>query len=334
MSMRKITLKDVAEQADVSSVTVSAVLRGKSSELRISDKTRARVQETALRLGYQPNAVARALRRRYTNIIGLYSGYGYLDVRNPFLASVVGGLQKGCEDYGKDLLLHGLYRALSVTDICAKLSDGRIDGLAVFAEHDDPLIEKLAASHVPAVALVDAIPAVPSIVVDDRAGSLAIVDHLHRRGHRRLVYYPSHRFLVSADRRRSAFLEAASAYGIEVVPWTDNGAIHLKDIASLPWLQGSAAQRPSAVVCWNDLAAYEVLEQCRYHGLLVPDDLAVTGFDGVPLPGAITRQLTTIRAPWAEVGSKAVELLMSLHHQQNVPHETILPIELITGDTV
>lgn len=112
-----ITLKDVAGHAKVSQMTVSAVLSGKAEERRISAATRVRVQDSARLLGYQPNAVARSLRRRSTNIIGLYSGLGYLNAANPFLAELIGGMQDACDQHRKDLLLLGTFRGLSMDDI-------------------------------------------------------------------------------------------------------------------------------------------------------------------------------------------------------------------------
>ena len=77
---------------------------------------------------YRPNAIARSLRSRRTNIIGLYSGYRYIDPRNPFMAPIIGGLQAGCAEHRKDLLLHTVFRGDSTDDIYAELADGRIEG--------------------------------------------------------------------------------------------------------------------------------------------------------------------------------------------------------------
>src|SRR5438067_446452 len=150
-------MKDVAERAGVSLMTVSAVVNGRTAERRISSATRDRVEEIARFLDYRPNGVARSLRRRSTNVVGVYSGIGYLNAANPFLSEFIGGLQEGCDEHQKDLLLHGTFRGRSVDDIYAELVDGRLDGLIVQAPPSDPLVDRLAASHFPVVAAVDAI---------------------------------------------------------------------------------------------------------------------------------------------------------------------------------
>lgn len=333
MDQRKITMRDVARKAGVSQMTVSAVLGGKAAQVRISETTQVRVLDTARELGYQPNAIARSLRRRCTNVIGFYSGYGYLDTHNAFLAELISGLQQGCERHRKDLLLHGVYRGSSVDDIYTELMDGRIDGLVLNAGPNDPLADRLAASRLPVVALVDAIPTIPSVVVADAQGSAYLAAHLAGQGHRRVLYrYSIHKRLVSASRRQEAFLHRAAEHGMEVRLWEDDVTCPA-DIAELDWFREAPDRRPTAVVCWNDLAAYDLLTQCHKYGLRAPDDLAVVGFDGVPTPFDFVWRLTTVRAPWAEVARTAVELLIAQIQGEPVPEETELPVELVCGDT-
>src|SRR5205809_769939 len=184
-------MKDVAEKAGVSPMTVSAVIAG-SASVRVSKTTRARVLSLAHEMGYTPNAIARSLRRRHTNIIGLYSGLGFVNVRSPFFAEIVGGLQEGCERHHKDLLLHGVFREQSSEAVYHSLADGRIDGLIVNMLAHDPLLDQLIASHLPVIALVDAIRGIPSVVVDDRGGSAMLAGHLALKGHRRILYATTH----------------------------------------------------------------------------------------------------------------------------------------------
>src|SRR5438105_4721214 len=110
---KSVTIKDVAHRAGVSLMTVSTVLNGKAGERRISKHTQDRVAAIARQMDYRPNAVARSLRRRSTNVIGLYSGIGYLNASHPFLAELIGGMQRGCDQHHKDLLLHGTFRGRS-----------------------------------------------------------------------------------------------------------------------------------------------------------------------------------------------------------------------------
>ncbi len=325
-------MKDVAERAGVSLMTVSLALRDDQTP-RISPETRARVLVAAKELRYVPNARAKGLRSGVTNVIGLYAGYGYVNVRTPFFTEIVSGLQEGCELYGKDLLLHGTFRNRSVDEIYNELRDGRIDGLIVNMPATDPLAQQLVEAHFPVVAVADPLPGLPSVVVDDAAGGRLIAQHLVEKGHRRCLYARGGIEVISAVRRRSAFLQSAAQLGLEVEEMRLESAPDASQKVMKHWLSLPPRQRPGAVVCWNDTSAYDLLSLCRLEGLRVPEDVAVIGFDGCPTPYDDFWSLTTIRAPWAHVAQTAVEHLNALLQGQAVPSETVLPVELVAGQT-
>jgi DNA-binding LacI/PurR family transcriptional regulator len=358
MDMRRtVTIKDVADKVGVSKMTVSAVLNGKSNHVRVSEATRVRVLEAARELGYRPNAVARSLRRRYTNIIGLYSGYGFLNARGLFLAEIIGGLQEGCDCHRKDLLLHGVFRGHSVDDIYAELVDGRIDGLVLQSSPDDPLVEQLAASSLPVVAIADPLPTLPSVGVDNDTGSRLLVAYLVEEGHRHILYrsyrHPRDREfagpaplprpvsagadvprqMTSVVRRKAVFFEAAAEQGLQVTDWSVPSATRAEEFAAALGCGAPHAERPTAVVCWNDIAAYELLAHCAQLGLRVPEDVAVLGFDGLPAPPNIAIRLTTIRAPWIDVAHRAIDLLVARMDGETIPMNTVLPVAFAAGDT-
>jgi DNA-binding LacI/PurR family transcriptional regulator len=317
-------------------MAVSAVLRGNSGTVRVSEATRERILEVARELRYRPNGVAQALRRRSTNIIGFYSGYGYLDARNPFLSVVIGGLQEGCGRRRKDLLLHGCYGAgqgATPDDIYGELANGRIDGLVVTAAPHDPLIDRLRDSSLPTVAIVDRIPGIPSVVSDETAGTRLLVEHLYSRGHRRIAYRDYTGWRVSIHARREAFAAACAECGMQVEYWTDDE--HTSDPGPwlTEWLARDPDSRPTAVSCWNDLAAYDLLKHCESLGIRVPHDLAVTGYDAVPVAGLPRYRLTTIRAAIAESARAAIDLLVSAGEGIQPPETTVLPVELVIGDS-
>jgi DNA-binding LacI/PurR family transcriptional regulator len=98
-------------------------------------------------------------------------------------------------------------------------------------------------------------------------------------------------------------------------------------------LTSSAVSRPTAVVCWFDIYAYTVVDDCLQMGLRVPDDIAIVGFDGVVGRIRPARLLTTIRAPWGDVAECALDLLMKMIEGEDVAAETVFPVELVIGDT-
>lgn len=314
-------------------MTVSAVLSGNFKTVRVSEATRQRVLDAAQQINYQPNVAARNLRRRRTDILGIYTRYGYLNGRSSFLTELLGGLQEGCDAHQKDLLLHGAFHGHTTERILSELTDGRIDGLILLTNADDPLVSLLTASALPAVAVVDAVPGLPSVVADDASGMRRIIELLVGKGHRSLYYRDRSYPRVSALRRLSAFRETVRALGLSAA---ESVAADLSDMltpAESLWMEAPRDRRPTAAVCWNDMTAYDLLGHCQSRCLRVPEDLAVTGFDGIAPPPGFNSQLTTIRAPWAEVARTAVNLLVRRIEGEALPAETTLPVELVLGDT-
>jgi DNA-binding LacI/PurR family transcriptional regulator len=327
------TMSDVARLAGVNRVTASVALRGARAGTHVSEATRQRIFEAARQLGYTPNAIALALRRQRTDIIGYYTGTVYPNTHDPFTADVINGIQRGCEKFRQDLLMYGGFERRSLDEIYAALSSGKIDGLVTHQLPISPLVDRLVESHLPVIALADAVPGIPSVVVDDVLGGHLVADHLAQHGHRRVLYYSDPYDMVSPRRRREAFIERATAHGMTVqitkgADWEG----HLGPAERI-LLSTNTPQRPTAVVCWFDIYAYAVLDDCLHMGLRVPDDVAVVGFDGVIGRVRPARQLTTIRAPWSDVAERALDLLMKLIEGEEVAPETVFPVELILGET-
>jgi DNA-binding LacI/PurR family transcriptional regulator len=335
-----VTAKDIGNALGLSQPTVSRILNGAAGH-RVAEDTRVRVMQAAAQMGYRPNAIARSLRRRRTNIVGFYTGYGYVDARNAFLASVIGGLQQAASGRQIDVLLHGVFRGASTDDIYSNLIDGRVDGLFLHTHAADPLVERLAESDMlPVVAIADALPGIPSVVCDDEVGTHALVTHLWERGHRRIGYvYPRTHF-ASVDRRIGAFLTAmrergadaeASQFAIDI----ENTRPALEQIRAMP-------NPPTAVCCWNDLTAFDLIYECEKVGLRVPADLAVAGFDGLLDPRLTPRRLVTVSANWNVIAKQAMDHLFAQiesrfsvteEEREPVPSVTTLPVQLVEGDT-
>jgi len=338
-----VTAKDIGRVLGLSQPTVSRILSGDTGH-RVSAETRQRVLETAQKLGYRPNAIARSLRRRRTQIVGFYTGYGYLDARNAFLAEIIGGLQRACDAHRLDLLLHGIFRGASTEDIYGELMDGRIDGLFLHTHAGDPLVARLVESSLPVVAVADAVPGVPSVVSDDEAGARLLVDFLWSKGHRKIGYVRPTTQFASVETRVNAFIAAMDERGValEHCPVLETEYEEpepaLTNLLALP-------SPPTAVCCWNDQTAFNLIYACRQRGIRVPEDLAVTGFDGLIDPRLTSRRLVTVSAAWNEITARAMELLVcqidtrlagsgsAETTPEELPAQIQLPVRLITGDT-
>jgi DNA-binding LacI/PurR family transcriptional regulator len=330
---RRVTLQAVADLAGVNRVTAAVALgRSPHGGTRVSATTRGRVLAAAHQLGYAPNAIARALRGERTNIVGYYAGYEPLDAHVPFTAAILQGLQRSCRKNHQDLMIFGSFARDTVDSIYATLTSGKIDGLVLLPTPRSPVMDRLFDSHLPVVALANAHPAVPSVVVDDSTGSQAIAAYLAQQGHRHILYRTQAEIRISVVRRQDAFFRAARALGLTVTVSHENDAHELSPHEFM-LLHEPPEQRPTAAVCWMDLSAYTLLDECERLGLRVPDDLAIIGFDGVPMRIKPERTLTTVRAPWVEVAALAVDQLLALLDGNEVPPETVLPVEFVHGDT-
>lgn len=331
------TIKDIAAYVGVSNMTVSAVLGANASgNVRVSAATRERVLEAAKLLNYRPNRLARSLRGQKSNVIGIYTAVGYLNPQVAFTAQIIGGLHRGCDECCKDLLLHGSFRDRSVDEVLSELADGRIDGLVMYTSAEDPLVERMAGSGMPVVGIVDALPNIPSVVADDAGGAHLIAEHLVEKGHRRVFFRGGDAILRSAQHRQQAFLEAARQHGIQVTvgaPSQPDDQHEVIGESELYWLALPEGERPTAAVCWNDLTAYHLLDALEERGVKAPADFAVIGFDGIIPNWPTPYRLTTVRAPWVDVAAAAVHLLNKRLQGEELPPETILPVEFLPGNT-
>jgi LacI family transcriptional regulator len=328
---RAPTLQDVAERAGVSKMSASLVLNGSRSNTRVSEATRQRIRRAAEDIGYHPNAVARSLSRRQTNVIAVCLD-GFRTPRGLFFSELLAGMHEGCHDHGKDLLFHGTFRDRSTDDAYAGLVDGRIDGLILFARATDPLAERLAQTiRLPVVAVVDAIPGVPSVVADDATGGALMAERLHAGGHRFVAFVQREEPPESVVRRHAAFRAEATRRGMTVREIRLSGWMREtpETLATEIMKPQTGDGRPTAVAFWADPSAEIFLRQCARLGVRVPRDLAVIGYDGTPE----SHDLTTVVAPWAEVARTAVGLLVARINGEEVPPETVLPVVLREGVT-
>jgi DNA-binding LacI/PurR family transcriptional regulator len=339
ITIKAATLKDVALRVGVNPTTAAVVLNRTNSGTKVSEKTRNAILEAARELGYRPNSLARSLRRGKTGLIGVYSGYRYLDTRNPFIAELLAGIEEACAERGLDVLLHTAKREASDEELLQGLSDGRIDGLLMISPAVNPLGRMVAESHLPAVAISEPFDLLPSVVADDSAGGRLQIEHLHERGHRCVLFRGATHELVSATRRREALYARAAELGVEVVEVDRPGRIHVPQ-PQREWLtaeEQALLQRKdnpaTAIVCWEDHSAFITAGWLEANGFGVPRDIAVVGYNGIAVEYPTQFNLTTIDAHWSDVARKGVDLLTRRLRDEEVAPHTVLPVHLVPGST-
>lgn len=329
-SINHVTMADVAREAGVSMMTVSRVVNDKGD---VSVATRERVLEAIDRLGYRPSSIARGLATRRTGTLGLVVP----DVANPFFAEVARGVEQVAYAEGYNVFLCNTdedpEREL---EVLGSLEEKRVDGIVLCSSRlasDDLYI--VVESH-PAVVLVNrradgAGANVAAVLVDDVTGGRLATEHLLEAGHRAIGFVAGPLGSHSGQGRLAGYAAALVEAGVE----RDAGWVE----PSSPVVEGGriAARRLlsrhpelTALICYNDLVAVGTLGACRELGLHVPHDLAVVGFDDIPLAALVTPPLTTCRIPRVELGLKAGELLFGqIRGEAGGAREIVLAPELI-----
>lgn len=327
---RSPTLKDVARAVGVSEATASVVLNGARSGTRVSEATRQAVVDAAATIGYRPNSVARALQAGRNHRIGLYSGRSEIDARNLFFSEILSGMCETAHAHGSNVVLH---TSGDEPERLAELVSGAaLDGLVIHAGADDPIIPLLAGLRAPAVAVADVVVGLPSVVVDDRLGGRLQAEHLHAKGHRHVLYQLARHPVGSALDRLDSFQATAKALGMRTSVRYEETFARPLDASDLAAALGGK-ERATAVVGWNDRVAELACTALDAAGMAIPSDVAVVGFDGFRSHFAPRFILTTVRAPWAQVGATAVERIAQLVRGEDVPLLTTLPVDLISGST-
>lgn len=266
-----------------------------------------------------------------TNIVGLFFGYlpGPLE---PFPSLMVNGMLARLFQYRKNLLVMGQPFSNEPDDIYHSLVNSPIDGL-IFIPSYREVNARLIQSGLPVVAVADQAEGIVSVGVDDEMGALMLAEHLAIRGHRKVLFRKDLFNHESGVRRFQAFHEAAKYLGMEVIATTPADAQANLTPEEEGYLLGRGTNHPTAAVAWADSYAAPVLKFCKAHGINIPKDLAIAGFDAIQVPSGTGNRLTSVHAPWLRVAERAVDLLMQMLRGETVPQDTVLPVDLLIGDT-
>ncbi|MBA2277930.1 MAG: LacI family DNA-binding transcriptional regulator [Chloroflexia bacterium] len=311
-----MNLEDVARLAGVSRSTVSRVVNG---DRRVSDAARARVQLVIKEHAYHPNASARGLASRRTRIVGLVIPQVVIEsFDDPWFPVVIKGALGACDDADLSMMLL-MDRSLddaNATGLFGRVIHGRhLDGVVLASStFDNPLAERLHAERFPFVLIGRSDRENWSFVdIDNRRAAAEAVSHLLGHGYRRPAMLAGPEVVIGAEDRLDGFRDAVAAAGLD-------GA-HIP-VRHLPFSQRSAyvaaldlfraSPRPDAFFAASDAMAIGVLQAARALDLRVPDDVAVMGFDDIEEGRAAQLDLSTVRQPASDLGSRAVAILASM----------------------
>jgi DNA-binding LacI/PurR family transcriptional regulator len=341
----------LAAELKVSRTTISNAFNRPD---QLSTELREQILATAQRLGYAgPDPVARSLRTRKAGAIGLLMAepltYFFSD---PAARDFVTGVAQSCEELGQGLLLVAVGPTRSREDGTAAVLAAGVDGFVVYSvRDDDPYLQVVLQRRLPVVVVDQPIglAGVSRVGIDDRAAMREIADYVLGLGHREIglltmrLGRDRRQDLVDADRLKSPTFdvqrerivgvwEAMTAAGVD-----PDSLTVVESYENLPTSGGTAAKvaleanpRITALMCTADVLALSAMDYLRAHGIYVPGQLTVTGFDGVS--EAISRGLTTVAQPSLRKGHRAGELLVK-PPRSGLPVVELLDAELIRGRT-
>ena len=332
MHKHRATIADVAKHAGVSIATVSRVVNQTTA---VSDEAAARVQASIAELKYKPHTAARSLASRKTHTLGLVLP----EISGEFFSPLLRGIEAVVREAGYDLLISTQGQSNGRREARRPLGEHNTDGLLVFTNYlDETELTHLGRMGFPVVLLYRSAPAalaIPCVTFENKDGSRRLVDHLiEAHGFRRIAFLAGPEDNEDSYWRETGYRESLAAHGLPFDPTlVAVGGFDYQE-AQAPvehWL--SEGIEMDAIFAGDDESATGVIEVIRRAGKRVPEDVAVVGFDDVPLSRHLNPPLTTVRAPIEMTGREAARQLVNLIRTGRADPLVLLPTELIVRNS-
>jgi LacI family transcriptional regulator len=325
LAMRRATIRDVARSAGVSIATVSRVL---NNSALVDEETGARVRRAAQELRYVPNALGRGLSTRRTDALGLLLP----DLFGEFFSEVIRGADETAQQHHYHLLVSSSHSNREEIEAALKVMRGRVDGMVIMSPHIDAQTLSANLPHSLPVALLNCHvegEEYDSLNIDNHGGAFAMVRHLIDHGHRAIGIIQGTEKNLDAYERLCGYRDALAAHGA----LNDHQYEQPGDFTEASGFAAAecllrCAPRPTAIFASNDSMAIGALSALRRAGLRVPEDIALAGFDDIPVCAYLTPALTSVRVDVARLGILAVETL--IHAVQRKMSEQVRQVLLPT----
>ena len=320
-----VRLKDIADKTGFSTNTVSLALR---ESPRIPEPTRALIQQAAAELHYLPNQIAKSLVSRQTMTIGLV----LTDITNPTLTHAAQAIELALAARGYGTLFATSNNTLEDEIRTVEMFRSRqVDGMLIYPTSHRQLdhIRPLRRANYPVVLLVaDPDAGIDAVCVDERRGAWKAVRHLIETGHRRIGLIDSANRHGNSE-KREGYLKALTEAGLDYdskLAADPTGHASKHGSAGMDELM-SRKTGATAVFCTNDSLAIGALDWCRRHGVAVPRDMAIMGFDDIEYAAFAGVPLSSVRYATREVSEMAVERLMELIAADVLPQPRVSLID-------
>lgn len=337
LQKRSVTIKDVAKQGGVAHSTVSLVM----NEIKnVSPEVRERILRIAHEMGYQPNLVARSLVNRRSPTVALVVPKNHHFFTTTYYLMVINGIQNACKRYNRALMLFSLDQTKG--ESYYQISKKWLVNLMIIMNIDytrdiSKDIQDLKDNNIYFSIITKYLgrEKVNSVCVDNFWGVRLALEYLVSLGHKRIAYISGNPNSSDGPERLRNFEFFARELRLE---YDDELIVHGDFTYESGERQGrkllSLKRRPTAIFAANDYMAIGAMRAIRAHGLSVPKDIAVVGFDDTLEASFISPSLTTVRQPLQEIGEVAVDLaIRSLENPNFEPQTVVLKPELIARES-
>ncbi len=331
--MKRVTIKDVAREAGVSAMSVSKALNHKPG---LSEETRRRILETAHKLNYSQNMIAKSLRVEETRTIGVVLS----DSSEMVLSKILRGIQDAATKEDYSIIIANTDHQVELEKKSVRtLANKRIDGLIMVAplcySADD--IDWLGHFGMPVVLLMrqNDKKQIDTVINDNFLGGYRITEHLIKCGCKEPAFLTLTQASQSGMERLSGCMQALKDYKLELdadkvlytPPFINDGYANAKKLLA-------GGKKFDGVVCGCDTIAIGAMEALREAGMKIPQDVRVTGYDDIELAGYLRTALTTMKQPLYEIGRQGLEILLDRIKYQDIPvRKIVIKSELIVRES-
>ncbi|WP_074032525.1 LacI family DNA-binding transcriptional regulator [Exiguobacterium sp. AT1b] len=325
------TIYDLAKKTGFSITTVSKALNNYKD---VSDKTRAKILQAAAEMDYLPNAHAQSLSTKKSWAIGvMFSEANEVGMKHPFFNGIIESFRHATEEQGYDLIFASRNLRNRDMSYLEHFKHRAVDGIVVIcSDRMDEQVQELMRSDIPIV-VVDMDSANCSVVYSDNIeGARLAVNYLYELGHRKIAHIAGDETIDAGATRIKGYELAMQELNLPIRPGylVNAGFFSVEEGKQAMERLLELDDQPSAVFVAGDQMAIGVIEAIHEHGLHVPNDISVIGYDDIEMIQYITPKLTTIRQDTDEIGEAAAELLLEqMTAKERLTERRIIPVRLV-----
>ena len=343
MQEKIMTIYDIAKAAGVSPATVSRVLTGNA---RVKEDKKEKILSIIKENDFKPNALARGLINKATKTIGFIVP----DITNPFFSGVFLEAEKKALSLGYTMILcnsmndNRMNRTGVESLYLDLLREKQVDGIVIMGgranekKSGKDQVEELKAitDKIPVVFINGAMSGVKSyhVAADEKKGMKELINYLAELGHKKVGFIGGRKGITSTDIKLKAFMEAVDNKIFQSrKEWMIESNFSVEDGYESMNKLLDCKKLPTAVMAVNDFTAIGAINAAKDRGLRVPEDISVTGFDGIYMTDAVRPRITTVSQNYPELGAKAIEIIDKLTIGDKVKRKYIIDTVMLVKDS-